>query len=104
MSHTFADYGNRNILTPGRTGPGMTGDVMGQGDRQAQFFSDSFQISVDTMGCVDILLSLVHARSGDNGKKVREYCYGPRSPACTAPILQKVVDRFFSAGMRGCRC
>ena len=59
MSHTFADYGNRNILTPGRTGPGMTGDVMGQGDRQAQFFSDSFQISVDTMGCVDILLSLV---------------------------------------------
>ena len=71
MSHTFADYGNRNILTPGRTGPGMTGDVMGQGDRQAQFFSDSFQISVDTMGCVDILLSLVHARSGDNGKKVR---------------------------------
>ena len=33
----------------------MARDVMGQGDRQAQFFSDSFQISVDTMGCVDIL-------------------------------------------------
>ena len=49
----------------------MVVDVMGQGDGQAQFFSDSFQISVDTMGCVDILLSLVHARSGDNGKKVR---------------------------------
>lgn len=27
MSHTFADYGNRYILTPGRTGPGMAGYI-----------------------------------------------------------------------------
>lgn len=71
MSHTFADYGDRNILTPGCAGPGMAGDVMGQGNGQAQLFPNGLQISVDTMGGIDILLPLIHTRLGDDGKKVR---------------------------------
>ena len=70
MSHTLADYRDRNILAPGRAGPGMARHVMGQGDGQAQLSSYGVQISVDTMRGVDILSSLVRTRSGDDGKKV----------------------------------
>lgn len=79
----------------------MARDVMGQGNGQAQLFPNGLQISVDTMGGIDILLPLIHTRPDDDGKKVRglgnivtahDLLHG------TAPILQKVVDRFSSAG------